>query len=304
MGESSVADAGDPGAFSSNPANLGFLSGSGFYCNYRSFDWLDDDLGIDDWYGWSLGMASATPLGGMALAFNRRWLGSSDTREYDQTFSLAYAVSRGDLAVGGALRFFNRYFVVESADFEYEASYLPSFDMGLLYHVWGSTEGPHGGLSIGMALQNYSSEHRSRVTFEGGRSETEASLPMYLRTGFRYVLDWSSVGRSPPLRFVATAEYRGISYPSEVGFVGDREGDDYGGIGLELTLYRWLSLRTGWINEHGGRLHNRLGLGINLSPAGEFLPGKVHLDYALIRAPERVVESTRFVHSFGLRASW
>ena len=302
MGESSVADAGDPAAFASNPANLAFVSGRGFYCNYRSFDWFDDDFEIEDWSAWSAGVASAAPLGGMALAFNRRGLASSDAREYDQTFSFAYAISRGNLAVGGGLRFFNRYFYLEShidPEYEYESSYLPSIDLGVLYHAWGSSDGPHV-LSIGMALQNYSSEHVYRIIFEGVQSEGRSALPRYLRTGFRYVLDRSSTGHSPPLRFIATAEYRGI-----FGFPAESEDDDFGGIGLELTLYQWLSLRTGWINERGGRLHNRYGLGINLSPGGEFLPGKVSLDYALIRVPEsRVVETTRFVHSFGLRLSY
>ena len=307
MGESSVADAGDPAAFASNPANLAFVSGRGFYCNYRSFDWFDEDRGIEDWSAWSAGVASAAPLGGMALAFNWRGLSTSDSREYDQTFSLAYAISRGNLAVGGALRFFNRYFYLEShidPEYEYESSYLPSIDLGVLYHAWGSPDGPQA-LSIGMALQNYSSEHAFTLTFEGVESKGRSALPLYLRTGFRYALDRSSTGHSPPLRFIATAEHRGIYDPTGEYRPGVSDDDDFGGIGLELTLYRWLSLRTGWINEHGARLDNRLGLGINLSPDGEFLPGEVSFDYALIRVPENVVvESTGFVHSFGLRLSW
>lgn len=107
-----------------------------------------------------------------------------------------------------------------------------------------------------------------------------------------------------------TAEYRRFLNPS--AGLGFEESDilrdaDFGGIGLELTLHRWLSLRTGWINgyQEGHRLHNRLGLGIDLSPDGGRLPGQVGFDYALIRVPEGwVVESTRFVHSFGLRMSW
>lgn len=305
MGESSVADAGDPAAFSSNPANLAFVSERGFYCNYRSFDWLDD-IGIEDWSAWSAGVASTAPLGGMALAFNRRGLSSSDSREYDQTLSLAYAISRGNLAVGGALRLFNRYFYLEShldPEYAYESSYLPSIDVGVLFRAWESTNGPHGGLFLGMALQNYSSNHAYAITFEGRESRGKASLPLYLRTGFRYLLDWPSEGRSPPLRFVVSAEHRGIYDPGGEYRPGVWDDDDFGGIGLELTLYRWLSLRTGWINEHGGRLHNRLGLGIDLSPDGEYLPGKVGLDYALLRVPESS-ESTGFVHSFGLRISW
>ena len=307
MGESSVADAGDPAAFASNPANLAFVPERGFYCNYRSFDWFDEDMGIEDWSAWSAGMASAAPLGGMALAFNRRELSSTDAREYDQIFSLAYAISRGNLAVGGALRLFNRYFYLDShldPEYEYESSYLPSIDLGVLYYAWGSADGPHG-LSLGMALQNYSSDHAFAVTIEGRESRGKATLPLYLRTGFRYVLDWPSAGRSPPLRFVVTAERRGIYNPRGEDRPVEPDDDDFGGIGLELTLYDWLSLRTGWINEHGARLHNRLGLGINLSPDGEFLPGEVGLDYALIRVPEkRDYESTDFVHSFGLRMSW
>ena len=312
MGESSVADAGDlAAAFSSNPANLAFLSGPRLVCNYRSFDWADDDWGIEDLYSWSLGVASATPLGHAAFAFHRRAQGTSDeARGYDHTFSLAYATSRGSFALGGALRYYNQVFLVDLPDLEYEGSYLPSFDLGVLYHARGSVARPHGGLSIGMALQNHSSGHVSTSTYKDRTHESRVSLPLYLRVGFRYALDQPSTDVSPPLGFVATAEYRRFlnppvgSGPEDDDIVRDA---DFGGIGLELTLYRWLSLRTGWINEYQDRhrLLNRYGLGVNLSPDRGRLPGQVGFDYALVRVPRSwLVESTRFVHSFGLRMSW
>ena len=315
MGEASVADAGDAAAvFSANPANLAFVSGPAFFSNYRSFNWFADDLGIDYLHAWSVGVASAAPLGGMALSFSRRGLATSDSREYDQTFSLAYAVSRGDMAAGGAIRLFNRYFTVDwqdvGPDLDYGWSYLASFDLGVLYHAWGSVDEPSGGLSVGMALQNHSSEHVYRATSETGDVEGRTSLPLYLRTGFRYVLERPSTDVSPPLGFVVTAEYRRfLNPPARRGLESDDilRDADFGGIGLELTLYHRLSLRTGWINEYqdGHRLHNRLGLGISLSPDRDRLPGEVNLDYALIRVPPNwIVETTRFVHSFGLRLFW
>ncbi len=315
MGESSVADAGNPAAaFSSNPANLAFVSGPAFFSNYRSFNWFEDDRGIDYLHAWSVGVASAAPSGGMAFSFSRRGLATSDSREYNQTFSLAYALSRGNMAAGGALRFFNRYFHVDwqdvRPDLDYGWSYLGSFDLGVLYHARGSAGDPQG-LSVGMALQNYSSEHVYRATSETGEVEHRTSLPLYLRTGIRYALDRPSTEISPPLGFVMTAEYRRfLNPPAGRGF---EESDDivrdadFGGIGFELTLYRWLSLRTGWINGYQDRhrLYNRYGLGIDLSPDRGRLPGQVGLDYALIRVPEGwLVESTRFVHSLGLRMSW
>ncbi|MCY3737122.1 MAG: hypothetical protein OXG13_12005 [Gemmatimonadaceae bacterium] len=311
MGESAVADAGNAAAaFSSNPANLAFLSGTDLFCNYRS-DWVDDDWEIEDLYSWSLGLASASPLGRIAIAFHRKENGTgADFRDYSQTISLAYAGSRGRIAVGGTLRLFNQFFFLDLPDYESESSYLPSFDLGALYHVRGSENGPNGGISIGMALQNYSSDHVSTTTFDGRTSEARISLPLYLRAGMRYAIDRPFTEISGPFRFVATAEYRRfLNPPAGGGFEGDDivRDADFGGIGLELTLYRWLSLRTGWINEYQDRhrLLNRLGLGINLSPDGGRLPGQVGLDYALIRVPEGlVVESTTFVHSFGLRMSW
>lgn len=311
MGESSVADAGDPAAaFTSNPANLAFLSGPRLVCNYRSFDWFDDDVGYEDLHAWSVGMASAAPLGGMALAFGKRGLATSDSREYDQTFSVAYAISRGNMAVGGSVRFFNRYFLIDLPDLEYESSYLPSLDLGVLYHARGSAVRPPGGLFIGAALQNYASDHMYEGTSGDRTHEGGISLPLYLRVGFRYALDRPSTDLSPPLGLVVTAEYRRfLNPPVGRGFEDDDivRDADFGGIGFELTLYRWLSLRTGWINGYQDRhrLENRLGFGINLSPARESLPGRVHLDYALIRVPESWwLETTRFVHSFGLRLSW
>lgn len=181
MGESSVADAGNPAAaFSSNPANLAFVSGPAFFSNYRSFNWFEDDLGIDYLHAWSVGMASAAPLGGMAFCFSRKGLATSDSREYNQTFSLAYALSRGQMAAGGALRFFNRYFHDDwqdpGPDLDYGWSYLASFDLGVLYHARGSAGDPQG-LSVGMALQNYASEHVYRATSETGDVERRTSLP-------------------------------------------------------------------------------------------------------------------------------
>ncbi len=315
MGESSVADAGNPAAaLSSNPANLAFLSGTDLFYNYRSFDWADDDWEIEDLYSWSLGVASPAPLGGVALAFNRMEQGTSEAaRFYGQTFSLAYGISRGPMAVGGTLKLFNRFFNLFTqidSGFEQESSYVASFDLGGLYHAGDFADGPLGGLTIGMALQNHSSGHVYTTTSDGRTSESRISLPLYLRTGIRYAIDRPSTEISPPLGFVMTAEYRRfLNPPAGGGFESDDivRDADFGGIGLELTLYRWLSLRTGWINEYQDRhrLYNRLGLGIALSPDRGRLPGQVGLDYALIRVPESwLVESTRFVHSFGLRMSW
>ena len=294
MGESSVADAGDPAsAFSSNPANLGFLSGWGFYSNYRSFDWVDEDWGVEDLYAWSLGVASPAPLGGMALALNRREHGrSSDLRVYDQTFYLAYAVSFGKVAAGCAVGFFNRF--AHGGDFERESSYVPTFDLGVLYHA-------DRGLSIGMALQNLSPEYEWRIASEGREDEYRTSLPLYLRTGFRYVLERPSTGGFPPLRFVAAGEYRWLYNPPDVPY---GYGPGSGGFGLELTLEDWLSLRAGLVEYHEKGLHGRYGLGIHFSPAGELLPRKVRFDYAPVRVAPATVETARLLHSFGLRLSW
>ena len=295
MGEASVAEAGGgAAAFSSNPANLGFVSGPVFFSNYRSFNWVDEDLEIEDLHAWSLGVASPAPLGGVALALNRREHGtSSDLRVYDQTFYLACAASLGKVAAGGALGFFNRF--AHGRDFERESSYVPTFDLGVLYRTGR-------GLSIGMALQNLSPRFEWTVASEGRVFESGTSLPMYLRTGFRYAVDQPSAGGLPPLRFVAAGEHRWLyDHPP-----ADRpeSGPGSGGVGLELTLDHWLSLRAGMIEYHEKGLLGRCGLGVHFSPAGELLPRKVSLDYALIRVPDYPVENERFVHSFGLRLSW
>ena len=295
MGEASVAEAGGAAAaFSSYPATLGFVSAPVFFSNYRSFNWVDDDLEIEDLHAWSLGAASPAPLGGVALALNRRAHGtSSDLRVYDQTFYLAWAASRGRMAAGGALGFFNRF--AHGRDFEYESSYVPTFDLGALYHA-------AGGLFIGMALQNLSPRYEWRITSEGRVYESGTSLPMYLRTGFRYAVERPSSGGLPRLRFVAAGEHRWLyDHPPAAE---PESGPGSGGVGLELTVDRWLSLRAGLIEYHWKGLLGRCGLGIHFSPAGEILPRKVSLDYALVRVPGYPVENKRFIHSFGLRLSW
>ena len=131
MGESAVADAGNPTAvFSSNPAILASVLRPGIFHGYRSFKWFDDDdLDIDGLYSWSLGMVSATRLGAFGFSFNRMEEGkTSVARFYGQTFFLAYANSYGNIGAGSVLKLFNRYFVGYSdlySDYLYESTYVP-----------------------------------------------------------------------------------------------------------------------------------------------------------------------------------
>ena len=301
MGESSVADAGDPAAaFSSNPANLAFVRGPGLFYSYRSFDWVEDDLGVEDLHAWSLGMASAAPLGGAALSFSRREHGNSrELRVYDQTLALAYAAGRGSVSAGGAVGFFNRFAL--GPDFEEESSYVPSFDLGVLYHAGESADGPLAGLSIGMALQNLAPDYVWTGTSEGRGYGGRLPLPRYLRTGFRYAVDRPPAGVFPALRTVFAGEYRWYFNPPEESYYYESGS---GGAGLELTVAHWLSLRAGWIEYHDKGLRNRYGFGINLSPDGELLPAKVRFDYAPVRLPDGEFYARNHVHSFGLRLSW
>ena len=301
MGESSVADAEDPAAaFSSNPANLAFLRGPGLFYSYRSFDGVEKDLGIEDLHAWSLGVASAAPMGGAALSFGRREHGNSrELRVYDQTLALAYAACRGHVAAGGAVGFFNRYAL--GTDLERESSYVPSFDLGVLYHAGESADGPFGGLSIGMALQNLAPDHTWTITSDGREFDGRMPLPRYLRTGFRYAADRPPAGLFPALRTVFAGEYRWYFNPPEEQFHYESGS---GGAGLELTVAHWLCLRAGWIEYHDKGLRNRDGLGINLSPDSGFLPAKVRFDYAPVRLPDGEFYAGSHVHSFGLRLSW
>ena len=275
MGESTVADAGNStAAFSSNPATLASVSRSEIFYGYRSYDWIDDDdLDIDGLYSWSFGMVSPTRLGKFGFSFNRMEEGTtSDARGYGQTFSLAYATSWGRIGAGSVLKLFNKYFVATSdflSDYIYESTYAPALDLGLLYHAGGTAENP-AGFSIGIALQNISPGHSYKFTTPDGVSEETINLPMYFRTGFEYDLKRPSAEGSPPLRFIVTGEYRRfLNHAKETGYVTPSAGDnDFAGFGFELTLYNWLSLRTGWIHGFADqyRFFNRYGLGINLSP--------------------------------------
>ena len=312
MGESSVADAGNlTAAFSSNPANLAYVLRPEIFYNYRSYDWIDDDdLEFDNFFSWSLGMASAFRFGKIGFSFNRREEGKTNTsRFYGQTFSLAYGTSYGDLGVGGTLKLFNRYAYIDGfPEYTYESDYVQSFDIGVLYHTKRFIDKRYDSISIGIALQNISSGHNYRDTSPEGESENSIMLPLYLRIGFKYEIYRHSIGGSPPLQFVATAEYRRfLNPPKEFGSEGDTDlsDNDFGGIGFELTLYNWLSLRTGWINEYQdrNRLHNRYGLGINFSSKRALFPRKVTFDYSPIRGSNDgdFFETKRYVHSFGLR---
>ena len=311
MGESSVADVGNPTAvFSSNPAILASVSRPEISHGYRSYNWFDEDgLDIDRRFSWSFVMVSPTRLGKFGCSFNRMEEGTtSDVRFYGQTFFLAYATSYGKIGAGSVLKLFNRYFVAYSdllSDYIYESTYAPALDLGLLYHVGGTAEKP-AGFSIGMALQNISPGHSYKVTTSDGEFEQSIDLPMYFRTGFKYVLNRPAAEGSPPVRFVVTGEYRRFLNPEkEAVYVTPSAGDnDFAGFGFELTLYNWLSLRTGWIHGFADqyRFFNRYGLGINLSPrrVGLF-PGEILFHYSPIRFTDAPFETKKYVHSFGMR---
>lgn len=313
MGESAVADAGNPTAvFSSNPAILACVLRPGIFHGYRSFKWFDDDdLDIDGLYSWSLGMVSATRLGAFGFSFNRMEEGkTSVARFYGQTFFLAYANSYGNIGAGSVLKLFNRYFVGYSdlySDYLYESRYVPALDLGLFYHAGGTSKKP-AGFSMGMALQNISPGHSSKFITPDGRSEESTDLPIYLRAGFKYALDRPAEEGSPPVRFAVTGEYRRFLNPAKkLNFESPlSDDDDFAGFGFELTLYDWLSLRTGWIHGYGdkNRFFNRYGLGINLSSrrVGLF-PGRILFHYSPIRSrPDTLFEDVKkYVHSFGFR---
>ncbi len=317
MGESFVADAGNlTAAFSSNPATLAYILRPEIFYNYRSYNWIDDDdLDIDRLFSWSLGMASAFRFGKVAFSFNRREEGkTSVARFYGQTFSLAYAMAHGNIGAGSMLKLFNKYIELFS-DYTYkpEPRYVSALDLGVLYRAKRSTSEWDESISIGIALQNISSGHEFRYTTPDGESEESITLPMYLRIGFKYNLNRPSAGGLPPLQFIATGEYRRFLNPEKRSGLEDSgiveypefRDDDFGGIGFELTLYNWLSLRTGWINKYADRyrrLYNRYGLGIHLSSRRVLFPGKVTFDYSPIRRPEHdLYETKRYVHSFGMR---
>ena len=309
MGESTVADAGNStAAFSSNPATLASVSRPETLFGYRSYDWFDDDdLDIDGLFSWSLGMVSATPLGIFGFSFNRMEEGTGETaRFYGQTFFLAYATSWGRIGAGSVLKLFNRYFIPYAgypSGYNFESTYAPALDSGIIYHTRGTAENP-AGFSFGMALQNLSPGHPNKSITPDGESEYDIVLPIYLRAGFKYNLNRPAAEGSPPVHFVFTGEYRrflnpGSTYPS----AGD---NNFAGFGFELTLFEWLSLRTGWIHGYGdqNRFFNRYGLGINLSSrrVGLF-PGKILFHYSPIRSrPDTFFEDTKkYVHSFGMR---
>ncbi len=312
MGESTVADAGNStAAFSSNPATLASVSRSEIFYGYRSYDWIDDDdLDIDGLYSWSFGMVSPTRLGKFGFSFNRMEEGTtSDARGYGQTFSLAYATSWGRIGAGSVLKLFNRYFIPYSgypSGYNFESTYAPALDLGLIYHTGGTAENP-AGFSFGMALQNLSPGHPNKSITPDGESEYDAVFPIYLRTGFKYDLIRPSEEGTPPLRFVVTGEYRRFLNPGKKSSFESplSDDDDFAGFGFELILYDWLSLRTGWIHGFADqyRFFNRYGLGINLSPrrVGLF-PGEILFHYSPIRFwTDAPFHTKKYVHSFGMR---
>ena len=314
MGESTVADAGNStAAFSSNPATLASVSRPGIHHGYRSYNWFDDgDLDIDGLFSWSFGVVSPTRLGKFGFSFNRIEEGTTSVaRFYGQTFFLAYATSYGRIGAGSVLKMFNRFFIPYSdfpSGYNLESTYTPALDLGLLYHA-GDTAGDPAGFSIGIALQNISPGHPNKSITPNGESESNTILPIYLRAGFKYALNRPSAESSPPLRFLVTGEYRRFLNPEkDTEFTTPSASDNNSaGFGFELTLYEWLSLRTGWIHGYGdqNRFFNRYGLGINLSSrrVGLF-PGKITFHYSPIRPridPFFDVETKRYVHSFGMR---
>ena len=255
-------------------------------------------------------MVSLTRLGMFGFSFNRMGEGTtSDARLYGQTFSLAYATFWGRIGAGSVLKLFNRYFIPYSgypSGYNFESTYAPALDLGLTYHTGGTAENP-AGFSFGMALQNLSPGHPNKSITPDGESEYDAAFPIYLRAGFKYDLVRPSAEGSPPVQFVFTGEYRRFMNPEKnPGSTYPSAGDNnFAGFGFELTLFEWLSLRTGWIHGYGdqNRFFNRYGLGINFSSrrVGLF-PGEILFHYSPIRFwTDAPFQTKEYVHSFGMR---
>ncbi len=336
LGEATIADAGNPTALGSNPANVAYMSGPEAFYNYRSYNLWEDDYTEGYYpqaYAWSLGYASAFQFGGAAITFRKNVAEKNiDEHDYNQTISLTYGTTHKNIGAGTTIKLFNRS-SKDNPGRHIKASYVPGLDFGVMYHFSGITDNAavDDNLFVGAAIQNLFPAHETEEAYvneEGDYDddveEQEVALPLYLRTGFKYDFKYHSSGNQTPFKFVLTGEYRrylnrakdletiGLEWAA-TAYYGRPVGKNYGGLGFEVMLYELLSLRMGGVffsqwNFFGdaNRLAMRYGVGIDLGgPLAKHqiwvLPPRISLNYAPIVLQQSNWDTRKYLHSFGIR---
>ena len=291
MGESFVAVPSNPSALMYNPAGLAGLQGSSISYSRRALNVVSL---IDEMMCYSLTGTVAVPFGAFAVQYNRKLVGTfpvTTAENPDGEFELT--VYSYDVAIGFGTRLTDGLALGVAAKY-YRAVLSPEpgylFDLGLLYtlpplhdqHVINDS------LSVGLSVQNIYSQKDYSIGTPSGSFVVKSYLPEYFRLGIAYALRLPPNDRSAlaPIAFVVTGEYRNLL--NDIAYAYN--GRAYWGVGLETTVFEFLSLRGGAafspftsFDGERDRPAYRYGFGLNLPlrKLGSGIPLIISFNYAV-----------------------
>jgi hypothetical protein len=328
MGESFVAVPSNPGALMVNPAGLAGLSGVNVSYSRKSIDWY-----LQGWSFASVNAAAATPFGVFAAQYNRKLMGTLPvaTMQFPDGDGTEMTLYSYDIALGYAHRFPGGFAVGISAkryDFREtvtgpSSGAIPTwtgtpaylFDIGFTYtlprlHSQATVE---DSISLGMAYQNIGETWKAEYHLPPGwlsanQPFQEFQLNEYFRAGLSYALRLrpSDPGAVSPFVAVISGEFRSLQGPVSSG-VGSApayiplggglsyHGTSYWGVGLECTVFEFVSVRGGAtfkpytdVEAERDRPSFRYGGGIRLplQRIGIDIPLTASFQYAVITVSE------------------
>ncbi len=333
MGESFVALPSDPAALMYNPAGLAGLNGLNVSYSRKSLDWF-----IKDWSISSINATVGTSFGVFAAQYNRKSMGTTPvtTEQYpdgngsnitlyahDAALGYAYRLPMG-LALGASAKYYD---FVESISgplnggtppWKSTPAYL--FDFGVTYtlprlHAQDVVE---DSITVGLTYQNIGSQWKytyppatdPHVLLEYFPGSVAYQMPEYFRIGLSYAMRIrpKEDGDLSPLAGVFSGEFRSLEAPLQSSYYLMYYGapqpvpeTSYWGLGVELTIYEFVSVRGGAafrpyndVEGERDRPSFRYGAGIHVPfrRIGLDMPLTFSFEYTVIPVSEPISSSS------------
>ena len=299
MGESFVALPANQAALMYNPAGLAGLRGMTVSYSRKEMNWVSL---TDDWSLKAFNAAVATPFGVFAAQYNRLFMGThpvttiqnpdgagSEATIYSHDAALGFGTTLGrGVSVGVAAKYYD---FVENFSGEMEGT-VPTtpaylFDFGITYTLprFHAQTAIEDSVTVGTSFQNVGTSWKVKGA---PANQSYSELPEYFRMGFSFAMRIVPGEKEDLTIFssVLTAEFRSLQ-----AHATPPVESSYWGIGLECTIFDFVSLRGGaafrplttFEAEHD-RAAFRYGAGLRL-PLGRIgvdFPLAFSLQYAVI----------------------
>ncbi len=305
LGESFVANQNSNYSFFENPAARSNKFGVHVFYYYRSHGWfnLAENLNY-----YSIGASVSSPLENYGLAYNQYSTGQipfsttepgKTTNDINRTFIFSYSRNIIDNFIGGiSIKLFNHSLNSSSlGNLQITSTNTFLFDFGILYSFSGLINNPitKDKINLGISIQNFGSDYKEKL-IDLFNQEINRTLPRYLRAGFAYEINIVPVqDRRMNIDLLFTGEYKSLINPGEP----EKTNVDYWGGGIEVTLFKVISLRLGGVISpennvlfDRAKITLRYGIGLNLPL--EFLgldyPLNLKFDYAFIPVNQILID--------------